>query len=225
MLGMWEGARPNNFMFMVMTSEAFSFDFDVDNKPSNKPMVIVPFSSRQNEWSKLEGIDIHNKNRHGKYRRYRLDDPGFRPFTYGHMIEEYTLHPETKSLGPDGEPCAAETRGLLQRAHITAGQIRYIDKETSSMWAQGDDLSVVSDNDETGFRVIEYGKRRKVIVPDSIKQEIRTIGQRELRRTGIGQHTIENALHARVRLRTYEKILAAIRDHREENKIAKQTTS
>lgn len=66
MLGMWNGARPHNFMFMVMTSETHSFDFDFDNKPSNKPMVIVPFSSKQSEWRNIEGVDIHNKNRRGQ---------------------------------------------------------------------------------------------------------------------------------------------------------------
>ena len=196
-----------------MTSEAFSFNFDFDNKPSKKPMVIVPFSSKQGEWSKLEGIDIHNKNRRGKYRRYRLDDPDFHPFTYAHMIEEYIRHPEAKSLGPDGKPCTAETRGLLQRAHITAGQIRYIDKETSSMWAHGDDLSVVTDHDETGFRVIEYGKSRKIVLPNSLKREIEQIKLRELMRRGIGQHTIEKALHTHVRVNTYSKILAAIAEY------------
>ena len=119
-----------------------------------------------------KGFDIHNRNRRGQYRRYRMDDPNFHPFTYAHMIEEYIRHPEAKSLGPDGKPCTAETRGLLQRAHITAGRIRYIDKETSSMWAQGDDLSVVTDIDEIGFRVIEYGRNRKVTLPDSVKHEI-----------------------------------------------------
>jgi len=49
-----------------MTSEAYSFDFGLDNKPSKKPMVIVPFSSKQNEWHNLEGIDIHNKDRRGR---------------------------------------------------------------------------------------------------------------------------------------------------------------
>ena len=119
MLGMWDGVRPHNFMFMVMTSPKLSFDVDFENKPDNKPMVIVPFSSSQEEWSKLEGIDIHNKNRRGNYQRYGLDDPGFHPLTYGHKIEEYIRHPEAKSLGPDGTTCTAETRGLLQRAHIT----------------------------------------------------------------------------------------------------------
>ena len=77
--------------------------------------------------------------------------------------------------------------------------IRYIDKETSSMWAQNDDLSVITDNDEVGFRVVEYGKNRKVAVLESLKREIRQAKlQRELRRRGIGQHTIEKALQSQV---------------------------
>jgi hypothetical protein len=214
MIGVWEGARPHNFMFMVMTSQEFSFDFDFDNKPDKKPMVIVPFSSRQSEWRNLEGFDIHNKDRRGRFRRYRMNDPGFHPLTYAHMMQEYIRHPEAKSLAPHGGPCTAETLGLLQRAHITAGRIRYIDKETSSMWAQGDELSVITDDDETGFRVIEYGKNRKIVLPDSVKQQIRGLGQRELRRRGIGQHTIEKALHAHVRVNTYRKIVATIQKTR-----------
>lgn len=181
----------------------------------------MPFSTRQDEWRKLEGIDIHNKDGRGRYRRYRLDDPSFHPLTYGHKMEEYVRHPEAKSLGPDGPPCTAETRGLLQRAHITAGRIRYIDKETSSMWAQGDDLSVIVDDEETGFRVIEYGKSRKVVLPDPLKREIQEGKlQRELRRRSIGQHTIENALHAHIRVETYKRIVAAIDEYqRQKNKI------
>jgi hypothetical protein len=217
MLGMWDDVRPFNFMFMVSTDHLLSFDVDFENRPQKKPMVIVPFSSKQAEWNKLQGIDIRNKDPHGSYRRYRMDDPDFHPFTYGHMIEQYIRHPEAKSLGPDGKPCTAETRGLLQRAHITAGQIRYIDKETSSMWTHGDDLSVISDNDEVGFRVVEYGRSRKVVLPDSLKREIaETRLQRELRRRGIGQHTIERALHSKVRVQSYEKISAAIAEYKRE---------
>lgn len=139
-----------------------------------------------------------------------MDDPDFHPLTYAHKIEEYIRHPEAKSLGPDGKPCTTETRGLLQRAHITAGRIRYIDKETSSMWAQNDDLSVITDDDEIGFRVIEYGKNRKVVLSDSLKDEIKNMKLRELRRRGIGQHTVEKALNSYVRARTFRKILDAI---------------
>jgi hypothetical protein len=217
MLGTWNCVRPHNFMFMVMTSDKFSFDFDFDNKPDKKPMVIVPFSSKQREWHNLEGFDIHNKDRRGHFRRYRMNDPDFHPSTYAHMIEEYIRHPEAKSLAPDGGPCTAETRGLLQRAHITAGQIRYIDKETSSMWAQGDDLSVISDEDEIGFRMVEYGRDRRVVLPGSLKREIVNMGLRELRRRGIGQHTIEKALHSQVCAKTLRKILDAIDAYKKEH--------
>jgi len=71
-----------------MTSEAFSFDLDFDNKPSKKPMVIVPFSSKQREWCNIEGVDIHNKDRRGQYQRYRMNDPDFRPLTFAHIVEE-----------------------------------------------------------------------------------------------------------------------------------------
>jgi hypothetical protein len=129
-------------------------------------MVIVPYWSNPEEWRKLEGIDIRNKDRRGRYRRYKLDDPDFHPFTYAHMIEDYVRHPEAKNLGRDGKPSTEDTRGLLQRAHITAGQIRHVDKGTSSMWFQGDDLSVLSD-DEVGLsawacRQFEHEKRRVV---------------------------------------------------------------
>jgi len=77
MLGMWESARPYNFMFMVMTSEAHSCDFDFDNKPSKKPMVIVPFSSKQREWRNLEGFDIRNQDLRGRFRHYRMNDRSY----------------------------------------------------------------------------------------------------------------------------------------------------
>ena len=212
-------ATPKEIAERLMTSEAFSVECDLDNKPSKKPMVIVPFWSKQDEWCNLQGIDIHNKNRRGQFRRYRMDDPDFHPLTYAHMMEEYIRHPEAKSLGPDGKPCKAETRGLLQRAHITAGRVCYIDKETSSMWAHADDLTVIADNDEIGFRVIEYGKNRKVALPDSLKREIREAKlQRELRRRGVGQHTIEKALHDGVRLTSYQKIVSAISEYKQENR-------
>jgi hypothetical protein len=138
------------------------------------------------------------------------------------MIEEYIRHPEAKSVGPDGNPCTAETSGLLNRAHITAGRIRYIDKETSSMWEQSDELSVITDDDEAGFRVVEYGRNRKVVLPDSLKREIEKGKlQRKLRRRGIGQHTIEKALHGQVRAKTFRKILEAIDAYRKEHEKSK----
>ena len=86
------------------------------------------------------------------------------------------------------------------------------------MWAQSDDLSVLTDNDEAGFRVVEYGKSRKVVLPDLVKREIQEAKlQRELRRRGIGQHTIEKALHSHIRVNTCRKVIAAIDEYKKGN--------
>src|ERR1700722_19717639 len=63
------------------------------------------------------------------------------------------------------------------------------------------------------FRVVAYGKNGKIALPDSLKSEIKTGKlQRELRRAGIGQHTIEKALGSHVRVNTYKKIVFALQN-------------
>ena len=47
-------------------------------------------------------------------------------------------HPEAKSLAPDGTACAPETTGLLKRARMIAGDIRYVGKETDRKWEEGE---------------------------------------------------------------------------------------
>ena len=86
------------------------------------------------------------------------------------------------------------------------------------MWTHGDDLSVITEDDETGFRVVEYGKGRKVTLPDSVRNEVKAMGLRELRRRGLGQHTLEKALHGRVRLNSYRKILSTIAAYKSQDK-------
>lgn len=60
----------------------------------------------------------------------------------------------SKSLAPDGTACKADTVGLLQRAYIIAGELRYIGKETDRKWEEGDDISVLE------FKGTEYGRSR-----------------------------------------------------------------
>ena len=62
------------------------------------------------------------------------------PSQFARRLIEYQEHPETKSLAPDGTPCEAYTSGLLQRAHVIAGEFRYVGKETDRKWDEGDDL-------------------------------------------------------------------------------------
>lgn len=49
------------------------------------------------------------------------------------VIEEYAVHPEPKSLGPDGAPCGRTTIGLLQRRPVHVSGIVYIGKESNAL--------------------------------------------------------------------------------------------
>jgi hypothetical protein len=92
------------------------------------------------------------------------------PSQFARLLIEYQEHPEAKSLAPDGGPCVAETRVLLKRAHIVAGEFRYVGKETDRKWEEGDEISLLE------FKANEYGRSKKVVASGDVKNAIREIG-------------------------------------------------
>jgi hypothetical protein len=60
--------------------------------------------------------------------------------------------------------------GLAKTAHIVAGEIRYVGKETDRKWEEGDDINVLE------FAATEYGRSARVIASDEIKAKILEIG-------------------------------------------------
>ena len=106
--------------------------------------------------------------------------------TFGYILRLYPCHPESKFLAPDGAPCEAGTRGLLKRASVNGGQLRYVGKETDRQWTEGEDISLLT------FKPIEYIPSGKVSADTKLGGEIAKRGLRELMRTtGLSQHTIE----------------------------------
>ena len=49
------------------------------------------------------------------------------------MIPSYETHPETKSLGPDGQPCDRRTAGLLGRRPAMATEMVVVGKEANEL--------------------------------------------------------------------------------------------
>ena len=97
---------------------------------------------------------------------------------------QYRQHPEAKSLAPDGTPCKPDTIGLLQRAHVVAGEVRYVGKETDHKWEQGDDISVLE------FRATEYGRNGRVVASQEVRNKILSIGiNRCARESGFDRKT------------------------------------
>jgi len=85
-------------------------------------------------------------------------------------VIQYQQHPEAKSLAPDGTACAADMQGLLQCAHVVAGEIRYVGKETDRKWEEGEEISVLE------FAATEYERKGKVVASDEVKAAILSIG-------------------------------------------------
>jgi hypothetical protein len=83
---------------------------------------------------------------------------------------QYQEHPEAKSLAPDGTPCKTDTSGQLRRAHVVAGDLRYMGKETDRRWEEGDDTSVLE------FKTTEYGRSKMVVASEEVKKAIKDIG-------------------------------------------------
>ncbi|MDQ3182688.1 MAG: hypothetical protein M3Q62_03915 [Actinomycetota bacterium] len=53
--------------------------------------------------------------------------------SYGDYFEDHRLHPEAKTLAPDGHPCHPWTRGLRERRHVVPSGVVRIDKESNRL--------------------------------------------------------------------------------------------
>jgi hypothetical protein len=137
-------------------------------------------------------------------KSYRLDKvSGADRITLGDVLCGYIQHPEIKSLGPDGEKCTAETRGLLRRIPIRGGLHHPIGKEISR-FGQGQDDFIENFEDA----VIRYDGGR-VAASESLKEQIRKVGLRKATKlTGLDRKTIRAVLNGkRVKVSTLVKIV------------------
>ena len=207
MLGEWETARPYNFLLLPMVDPTFGYAFH--RRADEKVLLVTQFSSKQERWFGMECVNIHSGK---KYKMVDCTKETKRPYNvvfpsqFARLLIEYQEHPEAKSLAPDGSSCVAGTHGLLQRAHIIAGEFRYVGKETDRKWEEGGDVSVLE------FKATEFGRAKMVIADISVADEIRAIGVRKtMELTKMSQHTIEKLVRGQtVKRKTYEHVLRTI---------------
>ena len=174
--------RPHNFMMMPQISR-FGCPQDLD---PNRFTLITSFSSERGQWMRSKCVNIYDP----QSPIYELTDTydGRRAVTknFFMLLDSYQNHPEAKSLGPDGEPCGPETRGLLKRAHIIASWAPvYIGKESDKHWEEGEDLSLLE------FQAVQYRRKGWAIASDEQLSRITKVPKREFMRRGINQHTLE----------------------------------
>jgi len=119
------------------------------------------------------------------------------------MLSEYLRHPETKSLGPNGEPCTGRTVGLLQRMHIIAGEIIDMGKESPRGIEAGDEPTEVMDfQTEIYSRTLPAKKNMVQPTADHV-QQLRKIGRNNLIPHGCSERCLQ-----KIRTRDFMSALA-----------------
>jgi hypothetical protein len=169
----WLG--PFNFFLFPMLSETFGgypAGFDKSNFA-----FITPYESDRKKWSSLKGVNLMN----GEPYQISMQPTRYQdkvvPESFRILLRKYLGKPEVKSLAPDGTPCTATTRGLLQRVRIKAGKLIPVGKETDRRWEQGEDPSMI-DSD-----IFIYERRTKLVIADpSERKRFAAIGWRRLAR-------------------------------------------
>jgi len=174
--------RPNNFMMIPQVCR-FGLPQNVD---PDKFTLITQFSSVREEWMRAKCVNIHDP----ESPVYELTDDydGRRALVKNFFIllDAYQNHPEAKSLGPDGEACEFDTRGLLQRAHVCVNWPPiYIGKESDRHWEEGEDPSLLD------FKAVEYKRKGIAIATNEQLARIANVPIREFMRRGINQHTLK----------------------------------
>jgi hypothetical protein len=213
-LGKLKGyTKPFNF---VLAPILFRDSLSKDDSNLN---LIMPFSTHQDEWLDVPALDIDRGTTYPLcLLGQKTDSNQVEVKCYGNILSAYREHPEAKFLGPDGKPCRSETQGLLRRSHIVVGRSRYIGKETSRRWEQGDDKSIID------FQCTEY-RDSKVTASEETRAQINEIGIRQIARLcDLDRETVGIiAKGDRVKRNTLAKVAAVL--HADEDNAGTVATS
>jgi hypothetical protein len=206
-LGKCDLTRPHNFMMMPKIAP---FGYPPGINPADPHFTLITrFTDVREEWIKSECINIHDCESPTYRLKFDYTDDGISvsPVNFYQLAESYQNHPEAKSLGPDGKPCEFDTCGLLQRAHIVAGEHIAIGKESDRHWEEGEDISLLE------FKAIRYKRRGKVTATTEQLRRIEKVPKREFIRRGINQHTLEKICNRiPVRASKLAKVLKVLRE-------------
>jgi len=160
--------------------------------PSPDCTLIAPASKRSEEWLIREYTEIHSGETVKLFGEYQ--GKVLRPQTLSSVIWRHYLHPEEKSLSPDGQPCGASTRGLLLRRPIQAMKpLIFIGKEIERKAQEGEDVSVLENTGPIQYQRHQTAKTRAADA-GLILRARRFPLRKLMRESGASQHSIERFL-------------------------------
>jgi len=197
-------ARLNEGKKYVDKIKPFNFLMTCHVKPFGHPPgadperfhLIAPYDADSRSWLKNAWIDQYSGE------NYRITTTGHhgdrhtaRVKTYGEVLREYEIHPESKCADAAGKPCAKQTVGLMQRRHLRIDQIKYVGKESNSLEEVETGLIHSAENVYT-----EYLDRRRDEWQTKILPALRKIPRALLAKmSGLSPTTIKDTLAGRSR--------------------------
>jgi hypothetical protein len=152
--------------------------------------LVAPASKHFDEWLTREYTEIHT----GQTIKLGDEYNGtvITSQTLSSIIWRHYLHPEDKSLAPDGKPCEAYTNGLLLRRPIQAmTPLIFIGKEIERRAQEGEDLSILENT--TPIRYHPRQTLRTRPCPPELVKRLRRFSLNQLRRSGLTRDTIIRA--------------------------------
>jgi hypothetical protein len=155
---------------------------------SDSPVTLLgAFEKDAARWEAMPYINIHEENADGNIHTLQPPTLPVLPQTFDMVFAQYVRHPEYKSLAPDGNPCKADTRGLLKRYPVTASEFHLIGKETERGWEQPEDISTLLPS------LVRYGQN-KDRAQQVLRERLRQLSLATLeKKTSLSRHTILRA--------------------------------
>jgi len=135
--------------------------------------LVAPYSSKPEQWGELPWVDLYSGTSIA-VSTYPSDSGGMaRLKTIGEVVREYRLHPESKSLGPDGRVCRGTTRGLLAPRPVVAGSIHALGKESHKLQSAEDGMETAWDEVQQVFQPTGRKAWRALVDPflDALRTE------------------------------------------------------
>jgi hypothetical protein len=178
--------KPFNFL---LSAQVAPFGHPAEVDPARFHL-IAPYESDPRRWEKMTWANVYQEESVHYHiattsSLYAVPDL-VRVKTYGDVLAEYRTHPEMKSLGPDGQVCSKQSRGLLQRRPVTVLSITHVGKESNRL--EEVQAGLVHDPEEvyTEYTDPEHDPWKTLVVP-VLKQMPRSL---LMEQTGLDRSTI-----------------------------------
>lgn len=172
--------------------------------------LIAPAGKHPEEWLTRDYTEIHSGETvklGSQYNGKRLT-----PQTLSSVIWRHDLHPEDKSLSPDGKRCDAYTRGLLLRRPIQAmTPFGFIGKEIERRAQGGEDISVLERSGPITYRRGQTAHTRTADA--TLLRDLKSFAIKAIvRESGLSRYAVRRALRdERVHPQTRLKLMKAAR--------------